>query len=73
MAIWNIKRIIPRITRNRDWNEKTGERLDLDALAYNMKRLYNLIQEEQNNEEDIVDFYENTLITRQLKLDVLIY
>ena len=52
---------------------KTGERLNLDALAYNIKRLYNLIQGEQNNKEDIVDFCESISTTHQLKLDVTIY
>ena len=40
---------------------KTEERLNLDALAYNMKRLYNLIQGESIS------------TTHQLKLDVNIY
>ena len=53
--------------------KKTGERLNLDALAYNIKRLYNLIQGEHNNKEDIVDFCESTSTTHQLKLDVTIY
>ena len=52
---------------------KTEERLNLDALAYNIKRLYNLIQGEQNNKEDIVDFCESISTTYQLKLDVTIY
>ena len=52
---------------------KTEERLNLDALAYNIKRLYNLIQGEQNNKEDIVDFCESISTTYQLKLDVAIY
>ena len=53
--------------------KKTGERLNLDALAYNIKRVYNLIQVEHNNKEDIVDFCESTSTTHQLKLDVTIY
>ena len=52
---------------------KTEERLNLDALAYNIKRLYDLIQWEQNNKEDIVDFCESISTTYQLKLDVAIY
>ena len=32
---------------------KTEERHNLDALTYNIKRLYNLIQGEQNNKEDM--------------------
>ncbi|WP_458405716.1 transposase [Methanobrevibacter sp.] len=51
---------------------KTEQRLNLDALAYNIKRLYNLIQEEENNKEDIVDFCESISATHQLKLDVTI-
>jgi len=52
---------------------KTEERLNLDAVAYNIKRLYNLIQGEQNNKEDIIDFCESMSDTHQLKLDVTIY
>ena len=52
---------------------KTEERLNLDALAYNIKRLYNLIQGKQNKKEDIVDFCESISTTHQLKLDVNIY
>lgn len=42
---------------------KTKERLNLDAVAYNIKRLYNLIQRKQNNKEDIVDFCESISTT----------
>ena len=52
---------------------KTQERLNLDALAYNIKRLYNLIQGKNNNKNDIVDFCESLSTTHQLKLDVTIY
>ena len=52
---------------------KTEQRLNLDALAYNLKRLYNLIQDEENNKEDIVDFCESISSTHQLKLDVTIF
>ena len=51
---------------------KTEQRLNLDALAYNIKRLYNLIQDEENNKEDIVDFCESIFAAHQLKLDVTI-
>ena len=51
---------------------KTEERLNLDAVAYNIKRLYNLIQEKENSKEDIVDFCESIASTHQLKLDVTI-
>ena len=47
---------------------KTEEKLNLDTLAYNLKWLYNLIQEK----EGIVDFYENIIIIHQLNLDVTI-
>ena len=47
---------------------KTEERLNLDALAYNIKRLYNLIQGEKNNKEDMVDLCEDISPTHQLKL-----
>ena len=52
---------------------KTEERLNLDALAYNMKRLFNLIQGKNNNKEDIIDFCESLSATHQLELDVTIY
>lgn len=52
---------------------KTEQRLNLDALAYNLKRLYNLIQDEENNKEDIVDFCKSISSTHQLKLDVIIF
>ena len=52
---------------------KTEERLNPDALAYNIKRLYNLIQGKQNKKEDIVDFCASISTTHQLKLDVNIY
>ena len=53
---------------------KTGEITNLDASSsYNIKRLYNLIQGEQNNNEYIVDFCESLSTTHQLKLDVKIY
>ena len=47
---------------------KTEQRLNLNALAYNLKRLYNLIQNEENNKEDIVDSCESMSTTYQLKL-----
>jgi len=52
---------------------KTEQRLNLDALAYNIKRIYNIIQGEKNNKEDIVDFCESISATHQLKLEVTIY
>ena len=52
---------------------KTEERLNLDAVAYNLKRLYNIKQEIKNNKEDIIDFCESIATTHQLKLDVTCY
>ena len=51
---------------------KTEERLNLDALAYNIKRLYNLKQEKDNNKEDIIDFCESIATKNQLELNVTI-
>ena len=51
---------------------KTEERLNLDALAYNIKRLYNLKQEKNNNKEDIIDFCESISTKNQLELNVTI-
>ena len=51
---------------------KTEQRINLDALAYNIKRLYNLVKEKNNNKEDIVEFCENISVTHQLELDVFI-
>jgi transposase len=52
---------------------KTEERINLDALAYNLIRLYNIKQEIQNTTEDLEDFCESTSIKNQLKLDVTIF
>ena len=52
---------------------KTEERINLDALAYNLIRLYNIKQETENTTEDLEDFCESTSIKNQLKLDVTIY
>ena len=51
---------------------KTEERLNIDALAYNIKRLYNLKQEKNNNKEDIIDFCESIATKNQLELNVTI-
>lgn len=51
---------------------KTEQRINLDALAYNIKRLYNIITNKNNNKEDINKFCENISITHQLELDVFI-
>ena len=52
---------------------KTGERINLDALAYNLIRLYNIKQEIENTTEDLKDFCESESIKNQLKLDVTIF
>ena len=49
---------------------KTEERINLDALAYNLIRLYNIKQEIENTTED---FFENISIKNKLKLDVTIF
>ena len=45
---------------------KTEERINLDALAYNLIRLYNIKQEIKNTTEDLEDFCESTSIKNQL-------
>ena len=52
---------------------KTEERINLDALAYNLIRLYNIKQEIENTTEDLEDLCESTSIKNQLKLDVTIF
>ena len=52
---------------------KTEERINLDALAYNLKRLYNITHENKNNKEDIVNFCESISTKHQLKLDITIF
>ena len=49
---------------------KTEERINLDALAYNLIRLYNIKQEIENTTKD---FFENISIKNKLKLDVTIF
>ena len=39
---------------------KTEERIILDALTYNLIRLYNIKQEIENTTKDLEDFYEST-------------
>ena len=51
---------------------KTEERINLDALAYNLIRLYNIKQEIKNTTEDLEDFCKSTS-KNQLKLDVTIF
>ena len=52
---------------------KTEERINLDALAYNIKRLYNITHDKSNSNEDLTDFCESTAISHQLKLEVTIF
>ena len=52
---------------------KTEERINLDALAYNLIRLHNIKQEIKNTTEDLEDFCESSSIKNQLKLDVTIF
>lgn len=52
---------------------KTEERLLLDAVAYNLIRLYNLKQEKGNDKEDIVDFCEKISVQEKLELRATIF
>ena len=52
---------------------RNEQKLYLDALAYNLIRLYNIKQEIENTTEDLEDFCESTSIKNQLKLDVTIF
>ena len=52
---------------------KTEERINLDALAYNLIRLYNIKQEIENTTEDLEDFCESTSIKNQLQLTATIF
>lgn len=53
---------------------RTEKKINLDALAYNLIRLYNLKQEKLKIQlEDLKDFYERTSIKNQLKLDITIF
>ena len=52
---------------------KTEERINLDALAYNLIQLYNMKQEIKNTTEDLEYFCESTSIKKQLKHDVTIF
>ena len=52
---------------------KTEERINLDALAYNLIRLYNIKQNVENTTEDLEDFCESTSIKNQLQLTATIF
>ena len=52
---------------------KTEERINLDVLAYNLIRLYNIKQEIKNTTEDLEDFCESTSIKNQLQLTATIF
>lgn len=49
---------------------KTEERINLTALAYNIRRIYNMMNDKKNKKEDIIEFCEDIVATHQLKLDV---
>lgn len=53
--------------------KETEERLTLDAVAYNLKRLYNMKNQKPNNKDDIIDFCEGISTKENLKLNVTIY
>ena len=52
---------------------RTEERINLDALAYNLIRLHNIKQQKQNTTEDLEDFCESTSNKNQIKLEVTIF
>jgi hypothetical protein len=52
---------------------RTEQKLYLDALAYNLKRLYNIKQGKQNKKQEFIDFCKRTSTMNQLKLDVTIF
>ncbi len=52
---------------------RTEERLYLDALAYNLIRLYNIAHEIKNTKEDLENFCQRESTIHQLKLDVTIF
>lgn len=52
---------------------KTEEKINLDALAYNLIRLYNLKQQNKNTNEDLEDFCESTSIKNELQLKITIF
>ena len=52
---------------------KTEERINLDALAYNLTILYNIKQEIKNTTEDLEDFCESTSIKNQLQPTATIF
>ena len=53
--------------------QKTEERINLDAVAYNLIRLYNLENEKENNKEDLIDFCESESVKNELQLKVTIF
>ena len=52
---------------------RTEERLNLDALAYNLIRLYNITHEIKNSKENLENFCERESVIHQLKLDVILF
>ena len=53
--------------------KETEERLTLNAVAYNLKRLYNIKYQKSNKKEDIEDFCESISAENQLELNVTIF
>ena len=53
--------------------KKTEERINLDAVAYNLIRLYNLENEKDNSKEDLIDFCERESVKNELQLKVTIF
>lgn len=52
---------------------KTEERINLDAVAYNLIRLYNLENEKENSEKDLIDFCEKESVKNELQLKVTVF
>lgn len=53
--------------------KETEERLTLNAVAYNLKRLYNIKHQKPNKKEDLEDFCESISAENQLELNVIIF
>ena len=53
--------------------KETEQRLTLTAVAYNLKRLYNIKHQKQNKKEDIEDFCQSISAKNQLELNVTIF
>ena len=53
--------------------KETEELITLDAIAYNIKRLYNIKQQIKNNKGDIINFCESTSAKNNLELQITIF